>query len=126
MELLAQIFQICIIPLLGILTKYVVDFLNAKREETKAKTDNEIAHKYIDMINQTITDCVVATNQTYVDSLKETGTFDKAAQEKAFNDTLNAVLAILSDDAKDYIASITGDVNVYLANQIEATVNTNK
>lgn len=126
MELLTQIFQICVIPILGILTKYLVDYLNAKREELKVKTDNEVASKYIDMISQTITDCVIATNQTYVDSLKASGSFDKEAQEKAFNSTLEAILAILSDDAKDYIANITGDMNAYLINQIEATVNANR
>lgn len=126
MELLTQIFQVCIIPLVGILTKCLVSYLNAKREELKVKTDNEVASKYIDMISQTITDCVIATNQTYVDSLKASGSFDKEAQEKAFNSTLEAVLAILSDDAKDYIANITGDMNTYLINQIEATVNANR
>lgn len=126
MELLTQIFQICVIPLLGILTKYLVSYLNAKRKELKVKTDNEIASKYIDMISQTITDCVIATNQTYVDSLKASGKFDEEAQKKAFNSTLEAVLTILSDDAKDYIANITGDMNAYLINQIEATVNNKK
>lgn len=126
MELVTQIFQICIVPLLGILTKFLVDFLNAKRDEAKAQTDNVTAQKYITMICNTVTDCVIATNQTYVNSLKEAGAFDEDAQKEAFNKTLTAVLAILSDDAKEYISEATGDVNTYLTQLIEAEVNKNR
>ena len=79
MEIIVQIIQVCVIPLLGILTKYLVDFLSAKRNELKAKTENETAKKYIDMIYQTVADWVEATTQTYVDSLKSSGSFDAAS-----------------------------------------------
>lgn len=120
--MIAQIIEICLIPLLGILTKYLVDFLNAKRDELNAKTDIEIARKYTDMVTKTITDCVIATNQTYVNSLKNSGSFDEAAQKEAFNKTMSAVLAILSEDAKDYIREATGDLNTYLTQLIESEV----
>lgn len=122
-EIIIQIFQLCIIPLLGILTKYLVDYLNAKRDELNAKTENETAEKYTTMIFDTITKCVIATNQTYVNSLKEQNAFDAEAQKTAFNKTMNAVLEILSEDAKQYIIETTGDLNTYLTNLIEAEVN---
>lgn len=125
-DIVIQIIEVCIIPLLGILTKYLVDFLTAKRDELNSKTDNEIAKKYTDMIYQTVVDCVIATNQTYVDSLKKSGSFDEAAQKEAFNRTMNAVLAILGDDAKDYIQQATGDLNTYLTQLIESEVNKHK
>ncbi len=124
--MLTQIIEICIIPLLGILTKYLVDFLNTKRLELNTKIDNELAKKYTDMVMETVTACVIATNQTYAESLKQSGSFDKEAQEQAFNMTLNAILTILSEDAKEYIAEATGDINTYLTELIEKEVNTNK
>ncbi len=124
--MITEIIEICVIPLLGILVKYLVDFLTAKRIEIKNKTDNEIALKYTDMIYNTIVNCVIATNQTYVDSLKASGSFDEAAQKEAFNKTMEAVLSILSDEAKDYITSATGDLNYYLTQLIEAEVNKHK
>lgn len=126
MEMIAQIFELCILPLLGILTKFLVDFLKAKRDEAHAKTDSVITQKYVDMIHKTITDCVIATNQTYVNSLKDANAFDEQAQEVAFNKTLNAVLAILTKDAKEYITEATGDINTYLTQLIEAEVNKNR
>lgn len=125
-EIVIQIIQVCVIPLLGILTKFLVDFLSAKRDELNSKTDNETAQKYTNMIYQTVVDCVIATNQTYVDSLKKSGSFDEAAQKEAFNRTMNAIMTILSDDAKEYITEATGDLNTYLTQLIEAEVNKRK
>ena len=125
-EIVIQIIQVCVIPLLGILTKYLVDYLTAKRNEINSKTDNETAQKYTNMIYQTVVDCVIATNQTYVDSLKKSGSFDEAAQKEAFNRTMTAIMTILSDDAKEYITEATGDLNTYLTQFIEAEVNKRK
>lgn len=126
LELLNQIFQICIIPLLGVLTTFLVAYINKKKEALKTQVDNTLYHKYIDLLSQTITDCVIATNQTYVDSLKASGTFDIDAQKKAFEDTCNNVLAILSDDAKEYLSAALGDLQAYIANRVEAEVKLNK
>lgn len=125
-EIVIQIIQVCVIPLFGILTKYLVDYLTAKRNEINSKTDNETAQKYTNMIYQTVVDCVIATNQTYVDSLKKSGSFDEAAQKEAFNRTMNAIMTILSDDAKEYITEATGDLNTYLTQLIESEVNKRK
>ena len=114
MELLFQIFEVCIIPLLGVLTAYFVKWVNAKSNEIQIKVDNDLADKYIAMLDKTITDCVIATNQTYVEALKKEGKFDVEAQTKAFEETKNAVLAILSDEAKSYLTSIVGDLQLYM------------
>lgn len=121
-----QIVEVCLIPILGILTKYLVDFLNAKRKKLNTEVEDEVAQKYTNMVLDTITTCVIATNQTYVNSLKASGSFDKEAQEKAFQMTLDAVLAILTDEAKIYITEATGDINTYLTQLIEKEVNVNK
>lgn len=125
-ELISNIFQVCLIPLLGILTKYLVTFISMKAEEMKQKTSNETAQKYISMASETIMACVLATNQTYVESLKAQGKFDKEAQEIAFNKTLEAVLLLMNDEVKEYITEVFGDLNAYLTTQIEAAVNGTK
>lgn len=121
-----EILEYVLIPLLIILTRYLIVFIDAKRKELKEKTNNELANKYIDMIYNTVTNCVIATNQTYVDSLKEQGNFDKEAQIKAFNETLTAIKAMLSKDALEYIHSITEDTDFYLGQLIEASVRDQK
>ena len=80
----------------------------------------------MDMLTQTISDCVIATNQTYVDALKQQGKFDLEAQKVAFELTSNAVLEILSAEAQEYLSNAVGDLNSYIIKKIEAEVNYNK
>ena len=126
MEMLSKIFELCVIPLLGILTSYLIVFIRMKKQELVNKTEDEKAKKYLDMIGETIVDCVLATNQTYVDSLKAQGAFDAEAQKIAFQKTYDMVIKFLTDEAKEYIAAIYGDVTEYLTSKIEAQVNLSK
>ena len=126
LNLLTQIFEVCIIPLLGILTTYIVKYIQVKSAEITEKTDNAIIDKYTVILADTISGCVLATKQTYVEALKKQGSFDAEAQKTAFNMTLNAVMNILSDDAKKYLTEAFGDLNAYITSQIEASVNMNK
>lgn len=125
-EILQNLFVVVIIPLLGLITKYLVQFFAVKNEEIKATTDNETFKKYFDMLNKTISNCVVATNQTYVDALKDKNAFTADAQKEALQKTYTAIMAILSEDAKDYLANATGDLQSYIMNLIEAQVKENK
>lgn len=125
-ELLTQIFQVCIIPLLGVLTTFIIKWINIKSDQIQKNNDNALANKYIQMLTDTINSCVIATNQTYVESLKKQGKFDAEAQKQAFEQTTQAVLTILSQEAKDYLANIYGDLDKYISEKIEASVNINK
>ena len=126
LNLLADIFEVCIIPLLGVLTAYIVKYIQVKSAEITKNTDNTLIDKYTGMLANTISACVLATNQTYVEALKKQGNFDAEAQKNAFNMTLDAVMNILNEDAKEYLSEAFGDLNSYIASQIEASININK
>lgn len=125
-EILNLIIKSCIIPLLTILTGYLVRFIRTKVEDLKANIKNEKVKKYADMLAQTITECVVATNQTYTNIMKDQNLFDKDAQKTAFNITYNAVMAILTDEAKKYLMELYGDLDTYIREKIEAEVGYNR
>lgn len=122
MEILQQIFELCVIPLLGVLTTYLVKLIRKKNKELDEKVSNNISRKYIDMLADTITNCVVSTNQTYVDALKEVNAFDKEAQKKAFELTYNKIMNVLTEDAKEYLTTIYGDLEIYITTKIESEV----
>lgn len=126
MELVAQIFEVCIIPLLGVLTAFFVKWVNAKTAEMANTRKNETEKKYINMLNNTISDCVIATTQTYVDALKKQGAFDAEAQKVAFTMTYEAVVKLLTDEATEYLNEAVGDLNLYITQKIESEVNLNK
>ena len=121
-----EVFTVVLIPLLGLITKYVIEFLHAKREEAKSKTDNDTLKKYIDMLDATIERAVIATNQTYVDALKEKGEFGPEAQKEALTKTYQAVMAVLNLEAVNYLDEAVGDLKSYIMTGIESQVNIQK
>lgn len=123
---LEQLFTVVLFPLMGVATTALIVFITVKTKELKKKYDNELFHKYADMLEQTIISCVIATNQTYVEALKKEGKFDAEAQKVAFDKTFSAVVTILSDDAYDYLSEAIGDLEEYITNRIEAQVNMSK
>ena len=126
LEMLFQIFELCIIPLLAVLTGYLVQWIKAKTAEATEKNQKDVFDKYITMLGETIAKCVSATNQTYVDALKKAGSFDAEAQKHAFEMTLNAVMNVLGKDAIEYLTAIYGDLTEYLTTLIEAEVKSQK
>lgn len=122
MKFLQEIFYVCVIPLLGVLTTYLVQFLKIKGNQITESIDNDLAAKYIRMLTETICSCVEETNQTYVDALKKAGTFDEKAQKEAFEKSKEAVMKILNEDAKNYLANIYGDLDKLIESMIEAQV----
>lgn len=125
-QVLQEVFNLVLIPLLGIVAKYFIQFVSIKIEEIKAKQTNEEAIKYLEQIDRAVTNCVIATNQTYVESMKNKNAFDGEAQKVAFQMTYDALMATLTAEAKNFLAMAYGDVEVYLRTLIEAKVNTNK
>lgn len=126
MELLYQIFELCIIPLLGILTAYIVAYIRAKTNELTKISNNDTLDKYLKMLAETVSKCVIATNQTYVDNLKAQGKFDGPAQKTAFLMTLDAVMDIMGEEVIIYLNEACGDISIYISNLIEAEVKAQK
>lgn len=119
---LNELFWALVPIILTIGTMFLSIFLNTKKKEIKEKTDNEIAHKYLDMLEETIMKSVNATTQTYVESLKNKNAFDAEAQQEAFKKTYTAVLTTLTDEAKLYLNTIIGDLETYITTRIEHNV----
>lgn len=120
------IFEFCILPLLITATGYLVAYLKAKKEELQAGIKNQTYNKYLDMLENTISNCVLSTTQTYVDSLKKQNKFDAEAQKTAFNMTFKKVKSSLTEEGEKYLKEIISDLDTYISNRIEAEVITNK
>lgn len=126
LTLLNEIFEACIIPFLGILTAYIVKYIQIKTEEIQKTTENKLIEKYINMLSSTVSDCVIATNQTYVETLKKEGKFDLTAQKTAYEMTKTAVMSILTEETKKYLTLAVGDLNIYISQLIESAINAEK
>lgn len=103
---------------LMIVVRFGVQLIRTKTAEIK----NAEVQQMVDNIG----DIVIMVSQTFVDSLKESGNFDKEAQAKAFNMAKTAALNGMSDSMKKYIDKYCGGLDEWLRIQIEAWVKKNK
>ena len=126
LTLLGQIFEVCIIPLLGVLVPFVIKWIRTKTATLAENANNETAKKYIRMLTDTVTNAVIAVNQTYVDALKGKNAFTAEAQQEAFTMAYTAVLNNLTDEAQTYLNEIYGDLESYIKVLIEDKVRENK
>jgi hypothetical protein len=122
MEFVKNILYILITAAVPVLTTYLCKFLYTKWTEGKVHIENEKIANTLDNVIQIVLDAVEATNQTFVDELKKKGEFTEESALEAFNTTKEIVLDMLSEDAADVIATVYGDIDVYLDTLIEATV----
>ena len=125
-EFVSMLFELVLIPLLGILVKFAIQWINIKSEELKSQTNNELYYKYISMLEDIIVSCVLKTQQTYVENLKKAGKFDLEAQQKALVDTYQAVINQLSQEAFIFLEANIGDLKNYIITAIEKEVYQNK
>lgn len=123
---LENLFSLVIFPLITLAGIYLTCLISVKIKEIKQKTENDTIDKYLNMLDDTIANAVLATTQTYVDSLKSAGKFDLEAQKEAFKKTYDAVMNVLTDEARKYITESVGDLETYITNKIEAQVKFSK
>ena len=119
-------FEICIVPLLGLVVGFLITWINAKRKEVLAKTDNEMAQACINIAADIINSAVISTTETYVKSMKNQNIFDVEAQKIALDKTKTVVMETLSEETKTRLSGLYGDLNKYIETKIEEAIKNNK
>lgn len=119
---LQDILWTLLLSLLDVGITFVIYGIRVYAKRLREKAANELESKYIYMLEDTVTKCVLATQQTYVANLKKENMFDKEAQKQAFKMCFDNVIKMLSQDAYIYIENLTGDADNYITQLIEAEV----
>lgn len=116
-------YMTVIVPALALLAGWAVrQFTNVLADQI----DNETADRVLSEIGQVVPDSVLYAGQVYVDSLKEAGAFDEAAQREALRMAIKACMSRLSKKALEFIKENFGDPEEYLTGRIEAEVKRQK
>ena len=123
---LQDFFLAVVTAAVPVLTAYLVVFIRKAGDSAAANAESVKLKTYITEAAEAIAAAVAATNQTYVDSLKNAGRFDGAAQREAAQKALEACLASISPAAQRFIQAAYGDVREYLTTRIEAEVRKQK
>lgn len=87
------------------------------------KVKNEKAAALLITATTIVLNAVRSVFQTYVESLKASGSFNAEAQQTALSKAKDIALSQLGDDVKEYISSTYGNLDGWLTNQIESTIN---
>ena len=125
-EFLRDLFIAVITAAVPVLTAYLVMLIRRVGDNAAANAESVTTKTYITEVTEAIAAAVSATNQTYVDSLKNAGRFDAAAQREAAQKALEACLASISPAAQSFIEEAYGDIREYLTTRIEAEVRKQK
>lgn len=116
MNIISVLVTAVILPLISFAGARLIAWLNAKVKDENSKIQLTVA-------TTIVTNAVRSVFQTYVDTLKKTGTFDLESQKIALTKAKDEALAQMTDDIKEYITKNYGDLETWLTTQIEATIN---
>lgn len=122
MEQLQLVLINLAVAVIPVLATFIVVYLKKKTQEAQSNINNQNINKYIDIAHEAVSQVVGAIAQTYVDKLKESGSFDEDAKKSAFNLAKTRVLTIVGLEGKKVLGELYGDVDVYLNALIEAEV----
>ena len=125
-EFLKTILLAVVTAAVPVISAYVVSFVRKVGDNAAENAESIKARRYIAEATEAIAAAVAATNQTYVDALKNAGAFTKEAQKEAARKALAACLASISPAAQNFIEAAYGDIRDYLTTRIEAEVRRQK
>lgn len=108
------------------LVGFLCVWLKSLYDNNKNKIKNEKVREVLGQVTDMVTSAVVTTTSTYVKELKAAGSFTAEAQEEAFRRTHDAVMAQLTTDAADILRETYGDLETFLRNKIEETIEATK
>ena len=125
-EIISTLLYAIITGAIGVLTTFATLWIKQKMGIAQQNAKTEEGKKYLGMLEETIVNCVLTTNQTYVSNLKKDDMFDAEAQKNAFKMTYDSVVSVLSADAMKFLNETYNDVPKLIESMIEAQVNKNK
>lgn len=116
LNIISVVVTAVILPLISYAGARLIAWLNTKIKDENAKQQLTVA-------TGIVTNAVRSVFQTYVETLKKNGTFDKESQKVALIKAKDDALAQMSDEIKDYISKNYGDLETWIITQIESTIN---
>ena len=121
-QLITAIIAAVLLPMLAYGIKYGVAYLQSKADAIEDEIFRNIVKEAIGCVEQ----AVLYVMQTYVDSLKAAGKFDKEAQAEALLKAKEAASELISGEAQSIIEEAYGDFDTWLSTRIEQTVRATK
>ena len=120
--ILQPLLQTLLIALLTAAEGFVIYYVRKKIAESKAQSNSQLTANYLGILEDVVIDCIRATNQTYVNTLKSENAFTEEAQQEALYRTFEAVMNVLTDEAKEHLGKCPGGIETLVIEKIEANI----
>lgn len=121
-EVLMNLIYLGIVILVPTLIYGVKKGAVALVEYLSTKTNKSILDTIMAEITTFVSESVTYVMQTYVDSMKNSGKFDKESQKTAYNMAYDAAVKLIPAESKEMFESVYGSLDEYLKILIEAEV----
>lgn len=108
------------------LVKYIVELSNSQIDKIQVSIEQYKLNQYIDIAQSALSAAVEATAQTYVDSLKQSGSFTEEAQAIAKEKALTIAKKLLTAEVREAVITVYGDLDTYLDSMLESLVHKTK
>lgn len=115
-NIISVVVTAVVLPLISLLGTKLIFWMSSKIK-------NEKTSKLISDVTNIVLNAVRSVFQTYVESLKKEGNFNKDAQVIALTKAKDIALNEMSEDIKEYIEENYGTLDTWLTTQIEANIN---
>ena len=125
-EMLLNVLYVCLTVIMPILVRYIIKYITTVIATATEKIEDAKLRDYVYYATDVVNNCVLDVCQTYVDSLKSAGKFDKEAQVTAKQMALDKAVALITSEAKQAVSILYGDFNAWIDSIIEASVRENK
>lgn len=121
-EMFLNILYVCLTVIVPILVRHIIKYITTIINNISTKIEDTKLREYVLYASDVINNCVLDVCQTYVDSLKAAGKFDKDAQIKAKQMAIDKAVAMITANSKDAVEKLYGDFNIWMDTYIEACV----
>lgn len=125
-EFLTTLLQAILVAAVPVCAAFMSQGLKSLASYLGQKSESATVKMYMEAIADAVATAVTFTSQTYVDALKKSGKFTKENQEWALQVAKSEAMRLLTQEAKDFIASAYGSLEQYLEGRIEGEVRNQK
>lgn len=116
LNVLSVVVTAIIISLISFLGFKLFQFLTAKIKDEKAAN-------FLKWASEIVLNAIRPAFQTYVESLKNSGQFNKDAQAIVFSKAKVILTSQMTEELKTFIINNFGDLEEWIKNEIEASIN---
>lgn len=125
-EFVTELLRAVVLAAVPVCATFLCKGIAALAKYLTERTDDALMQKYLAEVSDAVQTAVSLVNQTYVDSLKQAGKFDKNAQRLALDQAYIKAEQMLTAEAREFLVRAYGDLDSYIISKVEAEVRNQK